>query len=1125
MSLSSPVFAHSTDEEDSMDNDSILDGPRKTWGERGDRKGYRYGGYHSSGPMKAKEKERDETGNDTTTKPVQATAAASSQQTQSSQPVQPVLAGNTHPTPSRPAPPPPQSSKGASSTRTVAPSTPGRKKEEEKGEWIVLDMGSEHGKHFILLKLATSSLKNLSPAFHSILRIFHRHFPPPISSSFTPYLEAFTAAMNSPVISKDPVEKSTPAPGPIDRSANASLRTVETSAASINDNSINTIPSLSLAVPYPEWRLGILSKARTHGMRDVFRPLDLASRGCAPESEDNEASNLRKHSDAKVSSKAYAHLRRMSAQSRGVFSPASSRRKSKLGPPKRARKHKLRTKASHISEGDADRVTVDDGSISISVSQDDAGSLAYEDGDVDEADEYDEDEDDEDDDDDDQSFAPSHMDDPSASLSKRMDRLDDGLFDASDADSRLGVHDDNVFSLESFEDSDEESELEWMAWVSDIPRQVALKSDGQLADQANQAKSRSNVMLRKPQSSVTLFSNPFGGSSIPYLPTDLHQDSWIPKIHAEEMRLVAENRRRLEPSAVGMSRSSSEAYGQSISTAPSTYHYGYPYYSDMESSPREKPLDIRVQQAHYASDTPSYGSQPIDIVRDPTDVYGSHNAQRRQSSSSIESLSITRYHDRINASNITRNQSPDSPIYGSPPARDHMQDYDDIPPVPPVPDEYLSQSPRSPTFTGASPSKSSTTTTPRHVRKHSRSLSGAIGSPHGSHPPLSPSSKQASGLYHSASFHTPTRNEVSGLSSSRPDMPILSPEQISRIERETDEKMSGATSSIYASSSRGGLSVYDSYSASTGSRTANTSSVSVNNPYGYASSSAYSQMFDGPPVRVKVEQATTTTSSALHASTSYPSMASAARTSQASTPSNPTSAAANVLQSAGRGIVSLIHGNLMPRRSSSAGLLGKPNPAQPATPQEGPSVTFANSPASSLGRSPSYRIKAQGMADKDKGPNVLRKRLSDLNRERPPIPAMSSSPPNPNLMSPRQRPKLSLPGIHNSPPPRDVAEPTSPRLQQARSPTSTTMGINSPLDSSAGPWSTVDSSEQIHQSVVGAVQVPGSSNQSSNAMASARALLRRVRSGSSLHTPMGMHMEEPGSPETPYGVNNLSRSP
>ncbi|TFK37906.1 hypothetical protein BDQ12DRAFT_666512 [Crucibulum laeve] len=194
-----------------------------------------------------------------------------------------------------------------------------RKEEEEKGEWIVLDMGNDN-------------------AYVSILRILHRHFPHPISSSFisslpeivSPTPTPFPTPASSPPAHKPSWSASTLAQDSMnDESFSASTSTAVLSEATHSNASnlggyesageaspsskfnftkpehppvlatLNTrstgFPKKTLgALPYPEWRIELVRRAQKAGMGEVGRPTEMMLWGYAPPRDDTSSTKRRK---------------------------------------------------------------------------------------------------------------------------------------------------------------------------------------------------------------------------------------------------------------------------------------------------------------------------------------------------------------------------------------------------------------------------------------------------------------------------------------------------------------------------------------------------------------------------------------------------------------------------------------------------------------------------------------------------------------------------------------------------------------------------------------------------------------------------------------------------------------
>ncbi|KAF9523182.1 hypothetical protein CPB83DRAFT_59905 [Crepidotus variabilis] len=139
------------------------------------------------------------------------------------------------------------------SKENTAPKSPSKRRDNEKYEWIVLDMGS----------LA---------AYNSILRIFHRHFKPPMHSVFintSPAVQGQPGAYDEPhYLSQD------------DESSEDHTLDKTTSSASHHPSALKPTrrrrAAATLALPYPEWRNQTVSRARSQGMLETGRPIELA---------------------------------------------------------------------------------------------------------------------------------------------------------------------------------------------------------------------------------------------------------------------------------------------------------------------------------------------------------------------------------------------------------------------------------------------------------------------------------------------------------------------------------------------------------------------------------------------------------------------------------------------------------------------------------------------------------------------------------------------------------------------------------------------------------------------------------------------------------------------------------
>ena len=141
----------------------------------------------------------------------------------------------------------------------------------EEGEWVVLDMLDDTGKSLLPYR---KKIANRHPlAFTSLLRILHRHSPPPLSSSFVPILPS---SANPPT----PTTSTTPSP-------TSKLNHLPTDAVKFNRRP--RLPHLHMRklsttgdpqgpsahastfgiIPYPEWRIAVVERAQRAGVGDV----------------------------------------------------------------------------------------------------------------------------------------------------------------------------------------------------------------------------------------------------------------------------------------------------------------------------------------------------------------------------------------------------------------------------------------------------------------------------------------------------------------------------------------------------------------------------------------------------------------------------------------------------------------------------------------------------------------------------------------------------------------------------------------------------------------------------------------------------------------------------------------
>jgi hypothetical protein len=99
--------------------------------------------------------------------------------------------------------------------------------------------GFGHRNWHVTTKLTPTPLLTRFEAYNSFLRILHRHSPPPTQSSFIP-------------VSAPPFHPQLPNP------------------------SHGVVQDTHGVLPYPEWRRDVVFRARSHGMRELGRPLEIS---------------------------------------------------------------------------------------------------------------------------------------------------------------------------------------------------------------------------------------------------------------------------------------------------------------------------------------------------------------------------------------------------------------------------------------------------------------------------------------------------------------------------------------------------------------------------------------------------------------------------------------------------------------------------------------------------------------------------------------------------------------------------------------------------------------------------------------------------------------------------------
>ncbi|PPQ71921.1 hypothetical protein CVT26_007182 [Gymnopilus dilepis] len=530
-SLSSPVFAHSDGDND-LEDDFDEEFGFGVSGYRRDRTGYRYGGYQrrADGAV-ASDRAPFSPGATALERDIRAQATPSGAADVALR--SPTAKAKVAPSElgigpgSRDLP----QARSMPSIRTEQRREARSKMEEERGEWVVLDMGNEYGKG--LCHPRFSYTDSSFTAYSSILRILHRHFAKPLDTAFVklsplPIADSSTTTTRSndatPVAySLSPSQahhwSSTTLAATSD---SKSLRSM-TSTSSTHD--ILPLPSIehlggpltakSDAVPqhppvlkdlegihtkpqpnssplpglcYPEWRLKVVQRAKRHGMREAGRPLHLALRVRDLESDigvnlqDGPDGNWNKEATAVASEvktvRGGNEGQELDVGADGADSHAERAPTCADDDQRELRVISVRRPAasqerSHVS--DSDNCDSAPRTLSTTTSDQDA---------------------------------------PYSSDLPEGNALNDSPRNEEDAVT-LGM-------TSHIEDSDNESEMEWVAWVTDLPRQVsveAMKRRTAAVERAMQRKRLEEERMGrlKPQGesdhrqlSPMVFSSPFG---------------------------------------------------------------------------------------------------------------------------------------------------------------------------------------------------------------------------------------------------------------------------------------------------------------------------------------------------------------------------------------------------------------------------------------------------------------------------------------------------------------------------------------------------------------------------------------------------------------------------------------
>ncbi|KAF8184673.1 hypothetical protein BJ912DRAFT_521442 [Pholiota molesta] len=577
LSISSPVFAHSPDSEESYDEDDLRYGYVKA------RQGYRYGGYNpanaKSPPKRIPGASVLEDGNKSESSMGYYAATKPAREAESSR----VHQGNEKP---------------REQTKAHHHQAKGKQKAkvDDRGEWLVLDMGSEQ-------------------AFNSILRIFHRQFSTPLESGFlhpsitatmslqssvnpnevrsmpnSPVLRTFWSASTlahgsgngstvnedgstlGPALSRNDQRRGSDADDDFDdiyEAGPSSQQPLPKLAYPHNLASLSSKPSYpnprmaAPALPYPEWRTEVVHRARRYGMREAGRPMELAMYGWGRDVVDLETSAV------------YAKMRKKEEANRQRLRQSISLLNESGKSPSTLPAWEGST-SDQDTEGDGanDEVEAEAGFDGKSRTEKDwdkvdskrrMSTVSH------------------------VSTIKAKQDGSKAKTTTTQTTDDDTLQDDSDGGTEKGTDDSDSdaigkFGDDEFEggyayglddeeealaeglgsimnDSEEESEVEWFAWTTDLPRQLLVRQQQAELDRIKEEKLREERDFFEFESqplSPMEFSNPFPGDTSSFISQNIGLPTVLPpipppKTPEEERRQYAETRRKLEPSAVSMS--------------------------------------------------------------------------------------------------------------------------------------------------------------------------------------------------------------------------------------------------------------------------------------------------------------------------------------------------------------------------------------------------------------------------------------------------------------------------------------------------------------------------------------------------------------------------------------------
>ena len=368
-------------------------------------------------------------------------------------------------------------------------------------------------------------IQRICLAFNSILRIFHRHATLPLSSSFTPSIGSPQPDISSK-LSHEFKARVNPSDTD-DDSVYAAKNTAGNKAIhppileSLVARTAHPIQQpLYVALPYPEWRLELVNRARRVGMREIGRPLDLALHGWGREFEE-------------------------------MATAACERKLERELEMERNRRESVQSHVSTIKERGRKINRVVGGS--------------------------DADDDDEGDEDEEETVGTTQLDDES--------------------------------------ESEEESDTEWLAWMTDLPRQF-LVQQSQPSDHPSPTCS-------------SIFTNPF--SSSPLIDGPNEGPVPPPRTQEEERFLHANKIRKLEPSAI------------SIFNAPTDLPS--PTSTSFADSAKLLPAlssSSSFESLNHQRISSLYNSTPFPGVSSQDDTTSVHKGHTRSQSRSLQHLGVYR---------------------------------------------------------------------------------------------------------------------------------------------------------------------------------------------------------------------------------------------------------------------------------------------------------------------------------------------------------------------------------------------------------------------------------------------------------------------------------------------------